>query len=395
MSASRTPRTHQLVSQRAAAIPPSGIRKFFDLIAATEGVISLGVGEPDFVTPWHIREAAIYATERGHTHYTSNYGLLELRREVARHLEQRYGLRYDPATEVLITTGVSEGFDLAVRALIDPGDEVLCPEPWYVAYFPCVHLAGGAFVPVPTNMEEGFRVQPEAVQARITERSRLLILNYPNNPTGAVMDRETMGRVAEVAIDNGLTVLSDEIYDRLVYGVEHVCVPTLPGMRERSVLLGGFSKAYAMTGWRIGYAAGPAPVIEAMMKVHQYVMLSAPTIAQEAALEALRRGEAAVQEMLEAYDQRRRLTLSGLRSLGLACAEPQGAFYVFLSIAGSGLSSQTFAEQLLREEKVAVVPGSAFGASGEGFVRCCYAVSAQEIEEALERMGRFLARHRQ
>ncbi|MDA1096930.1 MAG: aminotransferase class I/II-fold pyridoxal phosphate-dependent enzyme [Chloroflexi bacterium] len=384
------------VSQRVADIPPSGIRRFFDIIASTEGIISLGVGEPDFITPWHIREAAIYGIERGHTHYTSNLGTIELRRELVANLERLYGLRYDPTTEILVTVGVSEALDLALRAVIDPGDEVVTAEPGYVAYFPVVHLAGGRYVPVPTRMEDEFRLRREDVEQVLTPKTRVLLINNPANPTGAVLDRATGEALASLAEERDLIVLADEIYDRLVYNPDegHLSFPSLPGMKERTVLLGGLSKAYAMTGWRVGYAAGPADIIAAMTKVHQYTMMSAPTVAQEAAVEALRNGEVDVQAMLEAYGQRRRILVNGLRSIGLPCVDPGGAFYAFPSILPTGLTSEEFAERLLLEEKVAVVPGNAFGASGEGFVRCCYAASVDDIEEALERMSRFVARYR-
>ncbi len=389
-----TPRRSR-VSQRAADIPPSGIRKFFDLLASTEGVISLGVGEPDFTTPWHIREVAIDSIERGHTHYTSNLGTLELRRELSAYLERLYGVSYDPNTELLITTGVSEGLDLSLRAIIDPGDEVVSPEPSYVAYFPVVHMAGGKFVPVPTKMEDEFRVRPEEIERKLTDRSKGLLINNPSNPTGSVLDMTTAEGVADLAEKHDLIVLADEIYDRLVYEEDgHVFFAALTGMRDRTITLGGFSKAYAMTGWRVGYVAAPAEIIAAMTKVHQYTKMSAPTVSQEAAVEALRNGESDVQTMLEAYGQRRRLLVEGLRHIGLPCVDPGGAFYAFPSIAPTGMTSEEFAEKLLVEEKVAVVPGSVFGESGEGFVRCCYAASIEDLEEALERMGRFVSRHR-
>ncbi len=385
------PRTRSL-SQKVAQIPPSGIRKFFDLLASIEDVISLGVGEPDFVTPWHIREAGIYSLEKGRTSYTSNYGLLDLRFELARHLERRYGVDYDPKDELLITVGVSEAMDLAMRAILDPGDEVIVPDPTYVSYVPCTVLAGGVPVPVPTRQEEDFQLSPAEVAARITPRTKAIILAYPNNPTGAVMDRPGLEEIAHLAEAHDLLVISDEIYDRLVYGVEHVCFAALPGMRERTILLGGLSKAYAMTGWRIGFAAAPQDIMEAMVKVHQYTIMCAPTVSQYAALEALKNGEAAVLEMLEEYDRRRRVIVRGLNEIGLSCFEPRGAFYAFPSIRATGLSGEEFAQRLLVEEKVAVVPGNAFGQCGEGHVRCCYATSMDNIERALERIGRFVGR---
>ena len=382
------------IAQRVQQIPASGIRKFFDLLASMDGVISLGVGEPDFVTPWTIREAAIYSITAGQTMYTSNYGTLELRTALAHHLEQRYGVSYDPARELLITVGVSEALDLALRALLDPGDEVLMPDPCYVAYGPCAILAGGTVVSVPSSIECDFRLLAEEVESRITERTKALIMGFPSNPTGAVMSREDLLQIAAVAERHNLVVLSDEIYDRLVYEGEHTCFASLPGMRERTVLLGGFSKAYAMTGWRVGYAAAPAEIIEGMMKVHQYVTMCASTMSQAAALEALRRGEEYVEEMRGEYDRRRRYVVKALNEMGLTCFNPKGAFYAFPSVEITGLSSEEFAEQLLREEKVAVVPGSAFGSCGEGFVRCCYATSMEEIKEAMERMARFVGRRR-
>ena len=382
------------ISRRVRDIPPSGIRRFFDLLASMEGVISLGVGEPDFVTPWHIREAGIYSLEQGYTSYTSNYGLLELREELASHIAGRRGISYDPQRELLITVGVSEGVDLALRAILDPGDEVIVHDPSYVSYIPCTVLAGGAFVPVPTNLENDFQVRAGDIEKRITQRTKAILLGYPSNPTGAVMDREELVKIAKVAKRHNLLVISDEIYERLVYGVEHTCFASLPGMKERTILLGGFSKAYAMTGWRIGYAAARDEIIEAMMKIHQYTIMCAPTMAQMAALEALKGGDAEVEEMVADYDQRRRVMVKGLNDIGLTCFEPKGAFYAFPSIKGTGLSSDEFAESLLIEDKVAVVPGSTFGQCGEGHIRCCYATSLEEIEEALERMARFVKRHR-
>lgn len=381
------------VSERVQSIPPSGIRKFFDLLSSLDNVISLGVGEPDFVTPWRFREAAIYSIERGHTMYTSNYGLIELRREVAEYLGRLYGVQYDPASEILITVGVSEGLDLAARALLNPGDEVIIPEPAYVSYQPCVVLAGGVVAPVPTYQMDDFAVTASAIRQKITDRTRAILLGFPNNPTGAVVERDELERIAKLAVDHDLMIFSDEIYGRLVYGVEHTCFATLPGARDRTVLLGGLSKSHAMTGWRVGFAAAPADVIEGMMKVHQYTVMCAPTAAQMAAVEALRAGEEAVEEMVHDYDRRRRVMVGGLNDLGLDCFEPRGAFYAFPSIQRTGLTSEEFAERLLMEEKVAVVPGSAFGQAGEGYVRCCYATALKEIEEALERIARFVSRY--
>jgi len=381
------------VARRVAAVPPSGIRRFFDIAATMEDVISLGIGEPDFVTPQRIIQAGIRSLEEGHTHYTSNSGILELREALAAHLERLYGVRYDPEQELLITVGVSEALYLALTAILDPGDEVIVPQPCFVAYEPEVLFAGGTPVILPLRVEDAFQIRAEALEPLITPRTKALLIGYPNNPTGAVMPREGLLRVAEIAQKHDLLVISDEIYDRLVYGVEHTCFASLPGMRERTVLLGGFSKSYAMTGWRIGYAAAPAEVMAAMRKVHQYTIMSAPTTAQIAALEALRHGEEEVERMRQEYDRRRRLIVGGLNAIGLPCFEPRGAFYAFPSIAASGMTSEEFSLRLLEEEKVAVVPGSAFGAGGEGFVRCSYATAYEKIEEALERMARFVQRH--
>ncbi|MBI1885838.1 MAG: aminotransferase class I/II-fold pyridoxal phosphate-dependent enzyme [Chloroflexi bacterium] len=362
-----------------------------------DGVISLGVGEPDFVTPDAFSRAAVKAIDEGHTHYTSNYGLPELRQAVAGHLERLYGVRYDPENEIIITTGVSEGLLLALLSLLDPGDELLSPDPYYVAYLPACILAGGVFVPVPTSMEQGFRVHAEEIEARITERSKALLIGYPSNPTGAQMTREDLLDVADVAARRDLIVIADEIYDRLSYGIPHTCFPSLPGMRERSILLGGFSKAYAMTGWRVGWACAPADLLEAMMKVHQYIIMSAPTPSQYAALEAIRSGEAESQRMVADFDRRRQFVVPALRDMGLACSEPRGAFYAFPSIrlpagrhGSTGLDDVEFAERLLEEEKVAVIPGSAFGECGHGHVRICYATPQALLEEALARMRRFV-----
>lgn len=378
------------IAQRARMVPPSGIRKFFDIIATMEDVISLGVGEPDFVTPDQIRRAGILSLERGETHYSSNSGMLELREELAKHLAKRYEVEYDPETEILITVGVSEALHISLMALVDPGDEVIVPEPCYVSYKPGIIFAGGVPVVLETRCEDDFQIIPQAIEAAITPRTKGLLIGYPNNPTGAVMPREILIEIAKVAEEHGLVVFSDEIYDRLVYDIEHTCFASLPGMRDRTVLLGGFSKAYAMTGWRIGYVAGNGEVVGAIRKLHQYAIMCAPTTAQVAAIEALRNGEEAVQAMVQEYDKRRRVIVKGLNDLGLSCFEPRGAFYAFPSIARTGLSSDEFSERLLFEERVAVVPGSAFGECGEGFVRCSYATSLPDIEEALRRIGRFL-----
>jgi len=382
------------ISQRVQNLSASGIRRFFDILDGMEDVISLGVGQPDFVTPAIIRNAAVKSIEDGQTHYTSNYGIIELRQAISRHLQHHYDVFYEPTTEIIVTTGVSEGLNIAMQTLLDIGDEVLCPDPHFVAYPACVTLADGVFVPVPTSDANAFKVTAAALEERITPRTKAILLGYPSNPTGAVMERDDLLAVAEVARKHNLFVVSDEIYDRLVYGLKHTCFPSLPGMQERTVLLGGFSKAYAMTGWRLGYAAARADVLEGMMKAHQYVMMSAPTTAQYAGVEALRNGEEDVRGMVAEYDRRRRLIVDGFNDIGLKCFEPRGAFYAFPSIAATGLSDEAFAEQLLMQEKVAVVPGSAFGECGVGHVRACYAQSYELIEEALVRMRRFVERHR-
>ncbi|MGB9802502.1 MAG: aminotransferase class I/II-fold pyridoxal phosphate-dependent enzyme [Desulfofundulus sp.] len=373
-------------------LPPSGIRRFFDMVAETRGVISLGVGEPDFVTPWHIREACIYSLEKGHTMYTSNSGLLELRRAIARDLASTYGVSYDPRSEILVTVGVSQALDLALRALVCPGDEVLIPEPSYVSYAPVVMMAGGKVVFLPTSIEEGFCLRAHQVEAAITPRTKVLLLCYPNNPTGAVLDRKTLEEIAEVAVAYDLIVISDEIYDRLTYVGQHTCVASLPGMKERTVLLNGFSKSYAMTGWRIGYACSNGDFIAAMTKIHQYTMLCAPITAQMAALEALKNGRPSMERMVREYNRRRNVIMHAFRDMGLPCFEPRGAFYAFPEIRVTGLTSEEFAGTLLQEEKVAVVPGNAFGPSGEGFVRCSYAASLDDLGEALRRMARLVRR---
>lgn len=384
----------RFISRRMQAVPPSGIRKFFDLLSTIDDVISLGVGEPDYVTPEPIRRAAIESIEHGHTHYTSNYGLLELREKLSDHIFRLYGVRYDPKTEIVITSGSSEAFDVALRSLLDSGDEVLCADPCYVAYMPATVMAGGTFAPVPTYGSNDFRLLAADVEAAVTPRTKALLLGYPSNPTGATMGREDLLAIAEVAERHDLAVISDELYDRMTYVGEHTCFASLPRMRDRTVLLGGFSKAYAMTGWRLGWVAAPGPLAEAVMKVHQYVMMSAPTASQYAAVAALDEGESFVAEMVAEYDRRRRLIVDGLRAVGLSTFEPRGAFYAFPDITVTGMDSVTFSERLLAEERVAVVPGSAFGTYGEGYVRACYASGYEQIERALERIGRFVQRHR-
>jgi len=378
------------ISPTVNAIPPSGIRRFFDIAAEMKGVISLGVGEPDFITPWHIRESCIYGLHRGYTSYTSNYGLLELREEIVKSLDKDYQVNYDPRKEVLVTVGVSEGLDLAMRALLSPGDEVLVPEPCYVSYKSCVTLAGGIAVTVPTSIENEFRITAEDLEAYVTPHTKILLIGYPNNPTGAVMTRQDLESIALFVKKHDLIVISDEIYAKLTYEGSHTCFSSLPDMRDRTIVLNGFSKAYAMTGWRIGYAVSNADFIGAMTKIHQYTMLCTPITAQVAAIEALKSGEPQVQYMVTEYNHRRRLIFDGFRQMGLDCFEPKGAFYIFPSIKKTGLTSLEFAEQLLMKEKVALVPGDAFGDSGEGFVRCSYATSTKNITEAIERIGRFI-----
>jgi aminotransferase len=382
------------ISQHVQAIPSSGIRRFFDLLASMDGVISLGVGQPDFETPNQIRQAAIRSIEAGETYYTSNYGLVELRHAISRHLRRLYGVHYDAGTEIIVTSGVSEALIIALEAIIDPGDEVLSPDPGYVAYLPCVLLAGGVYTHVPTRSSDGFRLHADDLEQRITPRTKALLIGYPANPTGAVMDRETLAEIAAVVEKHNLFVISDEIYDRLVYGIDHTCFASLPGMRERTILLGGFSKAYAMTGWRLAYTCARNELTEAMMKVHQYVMMSAPTAAQFAAIEALASGEEDVRGMVAEYDRRRQMVVSALNGMGLPCPEPRGAFYVFPQVGGTGMNDETFAERLLMEERVAVIPGSAFGEGGAGHVRICYAQKYELLEEAMERMRGFVGRNR-
>lgn len=373
-----------------SACPPSGIRRFFDIAAEMDDVISLGVGEPDFVTPWRIREAGIYALEHGYTTYTSNAGLPRLRELICADLAARYDARYDHRTECLITTGVSEGLDLALRVLLNPGDEVLVPEPCYVAYEPCVAFAGGTPVRVPTRAADGFAVDADAVAAAITPRTKAILLGSPANPTGAVQPRPALQALVRLAEEHDLYLVSDEIYDRLTYTGAHTCLGALPGARERTVLLGGFSKAQAMTGWRVGWICAPGPVAELCVRVHQYTMLCAPHVSQLAAVEALEHGRDDVAEMVADYDRRRRVFVKGLREIGLDTPEPGGAFYAFPSITATGLDSETFAERLLHAERVAVVPGGVFGPSGEGHVRCSYATALPLLEEALHRIDRFV-----
>ncbi len=381
------------VAERVKQMKGSGIREFFDIAQQMEGAISLGVGEPDFVTPWRIREACIFSLEKGYTSYTSNWGLLELREALSDSIHKDTGVYYEPEGELLITTGVSEAADLALRALINPGDEVILHEPSYVSYKPCAAFAGGTTVCVSTSVEDEFKVRAEQIEENITDRTKAIILSYPNNPTGATLSRKELEEIADVVTEHDLLVISDEVYDKLTYDGTHTCFAALNGMKERTILLNGFSKAYAMTGWRLGYAAGNKEIIEAMMKIHQYIMMCAPITAQMAAIEALR-CEDEVEQMISEYNRRRRVMVDGLNTLGLSCFEPKGAFYAFPSIKSTGFTSEEFAKKLLFDEKVVVIPGSVFGACGEGFVRCAYAVSQYELKEALERIEKFLGKSR-
>jgi aminotransferase len=382
------------VAEHVRAIPRSGIRDFFDLVQGMAEVISLGVGEPDFVTPWHIREAAIYALERGRTSYTSNLGLLRLREAISAHLEEHFEVRYHPANQILVAVGVSEAMDIALRAVINPGDEIIYHEPCYVSYSPSVTLAHGVPVPVACRAEDGFAVRAEAIERAITPRSKVVVLNFPTNPTGGTMTRGDLERIAALVRRHDLLVLTDEIYSELTFEGEHVSIAALPGMVERTIFLHGFSKAYAMTGFRIGYACGPVALVEAMMRIHQYSMLCASIISQEAALEAILHGESDTAMMREHYRARRNLIVKAFNEMGLKCHLPRGSFYAFPSIRSTGLSSKEFAFQLLQEEKVACVPGDAFGPGGEGFVRCCFATALDQIEIAVERMARFVGKRR-
>ena len=381
------------LARHVVGLKPSGIRKFFDIVATMQDVISLGIGEPDFVTPAPIIEAGIRSLKSGETHYTSNAGLIALREAVANHLSRLYGIIYQPKDEVIITVGVSEALYLTMSALLNPGEEVIVPTPCFVSYQAEVILAGGVPVEIPTRVEDGFQLRPEVLRQAITPRTKAILLGYPNNPTGAVYTREILQGIAAIAAEYDLVVISDELYDQLVYGVEHVCFATLPGMKERTVLLGGFSKNYAMTGWRAGYAVGPASIIKGLVRIHQYTIMSAPTMSQVAALEALKNGHEFVVQMRDEYNRRRVLIVNGLNQLGLPTFEPHGAFYAFPNISVTGMDDETFAQKLLEEERVAVVPGNSFGAGGEGYVRCSYATSYEKIEEALRRIERFMHRY--
>ncbi|MDF2596080.1 MAG: Aspartate transaminase [Clostridia bacterium] len=380
----------KMISQKVKDVPPSGIRKFFDIANEIEDVISLGVGEPDFDTPWHIREEGIYSLEKGKTIYSANAGLLELRQQICIYMKRRFNLEYSPTKEALVTVGGSEGIDLALRVLLEPGDEVLIPEPCFVSYKPCTIFAGGTPVVIPTQEENNFKLMPEELERYITPRTKILILPYPNNPTGAIMEKEDLEKIAQVLRNKDIIVISDEIYAELTYGKQHVSIANIEGMYEKTIILSGFSKAYAMTGWRLGYALGPQPIIAAMTKVHQFAIMCAPTTSQYAAIEAMKNGDDDVQMMRSAYDKRRRLMVDRFRAMGLSCFEPEGAFYVFPCIQKTGLTSEGFCEALLKDQKVAAVPGTAFGEFGEGFIRCSYAYSIDELKEALSRIEKFI-----
>ena len=380
----------QIISQKIQNIKPSGIRKFFDILEEMTDAISLGIGEPDFVTPWHIRDAGIYSLERGHTKYTSNAGMLELRREIANYLRRRFDLEYDYTNQILVTVGGSEAIDLAIRVLVNPGDEVIIPVPSFVCYGPLTEMAGGVPVYVELTAENGFRLTPEQLKAAITPRTKALVLPFPSNPTGGIMERRDLEAIAQVLKDNDIMVISDEINAELTYGQRHVSPANLTQLYDRTVVVNGFSKSHAMTGWRMGYVCAPQPVIAAMTKLHQFGIMSAPTTSQYAAIEAMRSGEEDIAHMREEYDSRRRYLVENLNRIGLDCFEPKGAFYVFPCIRSSGLSSDEFCERFLREEKVAVIPGTAFGPGGEGYVRACYASSMRDLTESISRLDNFL-----
>jgi len=385
--------SRSFVKKSMREMPASGIRKFFDMASAMKGVISLGVGEPDFVTPWHIIEASVYSLEKGYTNYTSNCGLPELRQEICAYLNRKFNQEYDYSREIIVTVGASEAIDLALRSVLEPGDEVIIPEPCFVSYKPCAIMAGGVPKTVVTREEDHFKLMPGDLEKAITAKSKVLLMCYPSNPTGAVMTREELLAVARIAEKYDLLVISDEIYSELSYEGEHFSFASLPGMKDRTVLVNGFSKSYAMTGWRIGYAAAPEEIMSAMTKIHQYTIMCAPVMGQMAAIEALKNGDEEVTRMIDQYDQRRHLIVNGLNQLGLPCFEPKGAFYVFPSVKSTFLTSQMFCERLLNEEKVAVVPGDAFGECGEGYIRCSYAASIEDITEALNRIEKFVKRH--
>ena len=380
------------LSETIVQIEPSGIRKFFDIVSEMKDAISLGVGEPDFDTPWHIREEGIYSLEKGRTFYTSNAGLKELKQEICRYLYRRFDVSYNPDSEVMVTVGGSEAIDIALRAMCDPGDEVLIPQPSYVSYVPCTMLAGGKPVVIELEEKDNFKLTPEKLLEKITDKTKILVMPFPNNPTGAIMTKEDLAPIVDIIIEKDLFVISDEIYSELTYGTDHVTIAEFPGMKDRTILINGFSKSYAMTGWRLGYAAAPHRILEQMLKIHQFAIMCAPTTSQYAAVSALRDGDNDVQMMREAYDQRRRFVLHAFKEMGLDCFEPEGAFYAFPSIKRFGMTSDEFATRFLREEKVAVIPGTAFGASGEGFLRVSYAYSLKNLKEALGRMANFVKR---
>lgn len=380
------------LSETIVQIEPSGIRKFFDIVSEMKDAISLGVGEPDFDTPWHIREEGIYSLEKGRTFYTSNAGLKELKQEICRYLYRRFDVSYNPDSEVMVTVGGSEAIDIALRAMCDPGDEVLIPQPSYVSYVPCTMLAGGKPVVIELEEKDNFKLTPEKLLEKITDKTKILVMPFPNNPTGAIMTKEDLAPIVDIIIEKDLFVISDEIYSELTYGTDHVTIAAFPEMKDRTILINGFSKSYAMTGWRLGYAAAPHRILEQMLKIHQFAIMCAPTTSQYAAVSALRDGDNDVQMMREAYDQRRRFVLHAFKEMGLDCFEPEGAFYAFPSIKRFGMTSDEFATRFLREEKVAVVPGTAFGASGEGFLRVSYAYSLKNLKEALGRMANFVKR---
>ena len=379
-----------ILNQKIQNIKPSGIRKFFDILEEMTDAISLGIGEPDFVTPWHIRDAGIYSLERGHTKYTSNAGMLQLRREISAYLNRRFDLQYDYASQILVTVGGSEAIDLALRVLVNPGDEVIVPVPSFVCYGPLAEMAGGAPKYLTLKAENEFRLTPEELKSAITDRTKVLVLPFPSNPTGGTMDRKDLEAIAEVLKDTDIMVISDEIYAELTYGRRHVSLANITGMYDRTIVVNGFSKSHAMTGWRMGYVCAPKPIIAAMTKLHQFGIMSAPTTSQYAAVEAMRNGDADIEHMREEYDRRRRYLVENLNRIGLSCFEPKGAFYVFPDIRSTGLTSEEFCERFLLEEKVAVIPGSAFGPGGEGFVRACYAASMKDIAESIARMDNFL-----
>ena len=379
-----------VLSDVVKTIEPSGIRKFFDLASDMEGVISLGVGEPDFVTPWHIRNEGVYALEKGKTHYTANAGFLELRKEISNYIERNTQVSYNPKGEVLVTVGGSEAIDLAIRSIVNPGDEVLIPEPCFVCYKPCTILAGGVPVPIVTKVEDKFKLTAKQLKDAITPRTKMLILPYPNNPTGGIMTKSDLEEIAAVLRDTNIIILTDEIYSELTYGRKHTSIVSIDGMAERTIYVNGFSKSYAMTGWRLGYVAAPKEIMQQMLKIHQFAIMCSPTTSQYAAIEALKKGDEDIKKMREEYDYRRRVIVDGFRNIGLSCIKPEGAFYVFPDIRSTKMTSSDFCEALLNKEKVAVIPGSAFGASGEGFIRCSYAYSISSINDALSRIERFL-----